>query len=156
MEQENITIAVIGLGYVGLPLAVHFGAKFKTIGLDLKESIVENCRKFEDPTGEVSRKEFEAAVHFTPTSDPLTLSRADFIIVAVPTPIDHARRPNLGPVESASVTAGRYMKKDAVVIFESTVYPGVTEDICVPLLEAAARGTIAPWIAASGAAVKIG
>lgn len=137
MEQENITIAVIGLGYVGLPLAVHFGAKFKTIGLDLKESIVENCRKFEDPTGEVSRKEFEAAVHFTPTSDPLTLSRADFIIVAVPTPIDHARRPNLGPVESASVTAGRYMKKDAVVIFESTVYPGVTEDICVPLLEEA-------------------
>ncbi len=137
MEQENITIAVIGLGYVGLPLAVHFGAKFKTIGLDLKESIVENCRKFEDPTGEVSRKEFEAAVHFTPTSDPLTLSRADFIIVAVPTPIDHARRPDLGPVESASVTAGRYMKKDAVVIFESTVYPGVTEDICVPLLEEA-------------------
>lgn len=137
MEQENITIAVIGLGYVGLPLAVHFGAKFKTFGLDLKESIVENCRKFEDPTGEVSRKEFEAAVHFTPTSDPLTLSRADFIIVAVPTPIDHARRPDLGPVESASVTAGRYMKKDAVVIFESTVYPGVTEDICVPLLEEA-------------------
>ncbi|MEA2059466.1 MAG: nucleotide sugar dehydrogenase [Thermodesulfobacteriota bacterium] len=141
MEQENITIAVIGLGYVGLPLAVHFGAKFKTIGLDLKESIVENCRKFEDPTGEVSGEEFEAAVYFTPTSDPLTLSQADFIIVAVPTPIDHARRPDLGPVESASVTAGRNMKKDAVVIFESTVYPGVTEDICVPLLEEASGYT---------------
>ena len=128
-------IAVIGLGYVGLPLAVHFGEKFHTTGLDLKESIIENCKKFEDPTGEVSRKGFEKATFFFPTSDPSEISDADYIIVAVPTPIDKARRPDLKYMESSSITAGKYMKKGAVVIFESTVYPGVTEDICVPILE---------------------
>jgi len=128
-------IAVIGLGYVGLPLAVHFGEKFHTTGLDLKESIIENCKKFEDPTGEVSRKGFEKATFFSPTSDPSKISDADYIIVAVPTPIDKARRPDLKYMESSSITAGKYMKKGAVVIFESTVYPGVTEDICVPILE---------------------
>lgn len=133
--NQNTKIAVIGLGYVGLPLAVHFGAKFKTIGLDLKESIVENCKKHEDPTGEVSKEEFEKAVHFVPTSDPSQISDADYIVVAVPTPIDHAKRPDLKYMESSSITAGKYMKKGAVVIFESTVYPGVTEDVCVPILE---------------------
>ncbi|MBU1193738.1 MAG: nucleotide sugar dehydrogenase [Proteobacteria bacterium] len=133
--DKNTKIAVIGLGYVGLPLAVHFGAKFQTIGLDLKESIIENCKKFKDPTGEVSQEEFESASFFTPTSDPSKISDADYIIVAVPTPIDKARRPDLKYMESSSTTAGKYMKKGAVVIFESTVYPGVTEDVCVPILE---------------------
>ncbi len=133
--NTDTKIAVIGLGYVGLPLAVHFGEKFHTIGLDLKESIVANCKKFEDPTGEVSREGFEAATRFFPTSDPSAISNADYIIVAVPTPIDTARRPDLKYMESSSVTAGRYMKKGAIVIFESTVYPGVTEDVCVPILE---------------------
>jgi len=135
MIDSNAKIAVIGLGYVGLPLAVHFGAIYETVGLDLKESIVKNCTRMEDPTGEVSVKEFERAVRFTPTSDPAMIRDADYIIIAVPTPIDKARRPDLGPVESSSLTAGRYMKKGAVVIFESTVYPGVTEEICVPILE---------------------
>lgn len=133
--NQNAIIAVIGLGYVGLPLAVHFGEKYETIGFDLKSTIIENCKKMEDPTGEVSREEFKRAVRFTPTCDPTMLSQANFIIVAVPTPIDRARRPDLFPVESASLTAGKYMKKGCVVIFESTVYPGVTEEICVPILE---------------------
>ncbi len=133
--DNDIKIAVIGLGYVGLPLAVHFGTKFHTIGLDLKESIIENCKKFDDPTGEVSKEEFEKATSFFPTSDPAQISDADYIIVAVPTPIDKARRPDLKYMESSSVAAGKYMKKGAVVIFESTVYPGVTEDVCVPILE---------------------
>ncbi len=135
MTDSNVKIAVIGLGYVGLPLAVHFGARYTTIGLDLKQSIVDNCARMTDPTGEVSVEEFKRAVHFTATADPAMIKDADFIIVAVPTPIDRARRPDLRPVESSSVTAGRYMKKGAVVIFESTVYPGVTEEICVPILE---------------------
>ena len=133
--DENIKIAVIGLGYVGLPLAVHFAEKFDTVGLDLKDNIIENCKKHKDPTGEVSKEEFERATRFFPTSDPSKISNADYIIVAVPTPIDKARRPDLKYMESSSETAGKYMKKGAVVIFESTVYPGVTEDICVPILE---------------------
>ncbi len=133
--DTNTKIAIIGLGYVGLPLAVHFGEKFHTTGLDLKTGIIENCKKFQDPTGEVSTKEFKKANLFYPTSEPSKISDADFIIVAVPTPIDKARRPDLKYVESSSVTAGKFMKKGAVVIFESTVYPGVTEDICVPILE---------------------
>lgn len=133
--DTNTKIAVIGLGYVGLPLAIHFAAKFHTTGLDLKTDIIENCKKFQDPTGEVSTEEFEKAKLFHPTSDPSQISDADYIIVAVPTPIDQARRPDLKYMESSSVTAGKFMKKDAVVIFESTVYPGVTEDICVPILE---------------------
>ncbi|MCM2283323.1 MAG: nucleotide sugar dehydrogenase [Desulfobacula sp.] len=133
--DKNSKIAVIGLGYVGLPLAVHFGAKFHTTGLDLKEKIIENCKKQQDPTGEVSKDEFERAAFFYPTSDPSQISDADYIIVAVPTPIDRARRPDLKYMVSSSTTAGKYMKKGAIVIFESTVYPGVTEDVCVPILE---------------------
>ncbi len=133
--NNDTKIAVIGLGYVGLPLSVHFGTKFHTIGLDLKESIIENCKRFKDPTGEVEKEEFEKATSFFPTSDPAKISDADYIIVAVPTPIDKARRPDLRYMESSSMTAGKYMKKGAIVIFESTVYPGVTEDVCVPILE---------------------
>lgn len=133
--DKNTKIAVIGLGYVGLPLAIHFGEKFHTIGLDLKESIIENCKNHKDPTGEVSPEGFEKATQFYPTSNPSKISDADFIIIAVPTPIDKARRPDLKYMQGSSKTAGQYMKKGAVVIFESTVYPGVTEDICVPILE---------------------
>ncbi len=132
---EKQTIAVVGLGYVGLPLAVHFARKFSTIGFDVKKALIDLCKKYQDPTGEVSREQFEQARYFMPTSDPEMLSRADAIIVAVPTPIDQARQPDLSPVMNASSIVGKYMKKGVVVIFESTVYPGVTEDICVPILE---------------------
>lgn len=132
---ENKKVAVVGLGYVGLPLAVHFAQIYPTVGFDLKAQIVENCKIHQDPTGEVSKQEFEQARFFTPTTDARMMSDADFIVVAVPTPIDRAKKPDLTPVESASRTVGQVMKKGAVVIFESTVYPGVTEDICVPILE---------------------
>lgn len=133
--EKDITIAVVGLGYVGLPLAVHFGKKYRTIGFDLKHAIVENSRAHKDPTGEVAKEDFKNAVHFTATTDPELMSDADIIVVAVPTPIDKARRPDLYPVESAARTVGKVMKKGCTVVFESTVYPGVTEDICVPILE---------------------
>ena len=133
--DNNCKIAVVGLGYVGLPLAVHFGEKFDTVGFDLKEKIIVNCREKKDPTGEVSREEFERAGRFMATCDPAMLSHADYIVVAVPTPIDQARRPDLRPVEGASRIVGRHMKKGTIVIFESTVYPGVTEELCVPILE---------------------
>lgn len=138
MELElktNTKIAVVGLGYVGLPLAVNFAAKYETIGFDLKQSIIDNSLAHKDPTGEVSYEEFQKAIYFTPTTDPKRMSDADIIVVAVPTPIDKARRPDLFPVESASRTVGQVMKKGCIVVFESTVYPGVTEDICVPILE---------------------
>lgn len=132
---KDIKIAVVGLGYVGLPLAVHFGTKYQTIGFDLKQSIVDNSLAHKDPTGEVSKEEFENAAYFTPTTDPGRMSEADIIVVAVPTPIDNARQPDLYPVESASRTVGKVMKPGCIVVFESTVYPGVTEEICVPILE---------------------
>ena len=132
---NDATVAVIGLGYVGLPLAVSFGKKIATIGFDIKEDSIASYKKRIDPNDEVSEAEFKAAdrIHFT--SDPSNISKADFIVIAVPTPIDHAHQPDLLPLIKSSETAGRYMKQGAVVIFESTVYPGVTEDVCVPVLE---------------------
>ena len=132
---ENTIVGVIGLGYVGLPVAVEFGKKFATIGYDVKVRSIEAYKKHTDPTGELSADELMAADKITYTTDPKALSKADFIIVAVPTPIDNARQPDLSPLRSATETAGRYMKKGAVVVYESTVYPGTTEEVCVPILE---------------------
>jgi len=129
------TVAVVGLGYVGLPLAVEFGKIGPTIGFDLSEPKVESYRRFVDPTGEVSTEELRAARNLETTTDPAALSRADFIIVAVPTPVDDAHQPDFSPLVGASETVGRHMKRGAVVIFESTVYPGATEEVCVPVLE---------------------
>jgi len=129
------TVAVVGLGYVGLPLAIEFGKQFRTIGFDLSERKVADYRAHRDPMGEVDAQGFAASVHFDPTTDPARLREADYVIVAVPTPIGQDRRPDLTPVEKAAQTVGRNLKPGAVVIFESTVYPGVTEEICVPILE---------------------
>jgi len=128
-------VAVVGLGYVGLPLAVEVGKRFETIGYDLSQSKIESYRKFCDPTGEVSREDLKAATGLTVTTDPTHLSRADFIIVAVPTPVDEAHIPDFSPLVGSSTTVARYMKKGAIVVYESTVYPGATEEVCVPLLE---------------------
>lgn len=136
MESNfNPTVAVIGLGYVGLPLAVNFGKKFRTIGYDINQKIINNYKQHIDPTGEVTKTEFDEATYLGCSSDPSKLNEADFIIVAVPTPIDIACQPNLNPLVKAAETAGKHLKKGATVIFESTVYPGVTEDVCVPILE---------------------
>ena len=136
-EQKLATVAVVGLGYVGLPVAVAFGRHRPTIGYDLSKKRVENLRHHVDATGEVATSELMEAKHFRATSYPGELSQADFIIVAVPTPINSARQPDLTPLESASETVGRYMKAGATVIYESTVYPGCTEEVCVPILEKA-------------------
>jgi UDP-N-acetyl-D-galactosamine dehydrogenase len=129
------TVAVIGLGYVGLPLAVEFGKQRRTIGYDRDERKIAQYRSGHDPMGEVTTESLRAATQLTITSDPELLAQADFIIVAVPTPVDAAHNPDFGPLVDASRTVGRWMKPGVTVVYESTVYPGATEEICVPILE---------------------
>ncbi len=127
-------LALVGLGYVGMPIAVAFAKKVPVIGFDLNQEKIEKYREGHDPTGEVGDAAIrETSVDFT--SDETRLKEAAFIIVAVPTPINSDKTPDLAPVEGASVTVGRNLTKGAIVVYESTVYPGVTEDICVPILE---------------------
>lgn len=128
-------IVVVGLGYVGLPLAVEFGKKYPTVGLDLSEEKVAAYRNFVDPTGEVSSEDLRAATQLSCYTTPEVLHDADFIVVAVPTPVDKANQPDFSPLVSSSTTVGRYMKRGAIVVYESTVYPGATEEICIPVLE---------------------
>ncbi|WP_419605118.1 nucleotide sugar dehydrogenase [Thiolapillus sp.] len=128
-------IGVIGLGYVGLPLAIEFGKKYKTVGLDLKEEVITCYRNGSDPTGEVEDAQFQASKQLAFTTDAAQLAQSDFLIVAVPTPIDEANQPDLTPLVGATHTAGKVLKKGATVVFESTVYPGLTEEVCVPILE---------------------
>ena len=135
MTAANTTIAVVGLGYVGLPLAVAFGKRYKTIGFDLSTAKIDAYRNFIDPTGEVATAELRAATGLTVTTDPAALAAADFVVVAVPTPIDDAHQPDFGPLLGASEAVGRNLKRGAIVVFESTVYPGATEEICVPVIE---------------------
>jgi len=129
------TVAVVGLGYVGLPLAVEFGKLYPTIGFDLNAEKIAHYRRHEDPTGEVSSEDLRAAGTLTVTTDAAALVDADFIIVAVPTPIDAARLPDFKPLVGASEIVGRNMKRGAIVVYESTVYPGATEEVCIPVLE---------------------
>lgn len=128
-------VAVIGLGYVGLPLAIAFGKLMPTIGFDTAQAKVESFARKIDRSGISSTEELEAAAHLRFTSDAAQLSQADYIIVAVPTPIDAARKPDFGPLIRASESIGAHMKHGTTVVFESTVYPGATEEICIPVLE---------------------
>jgi UDP-N-acetyl-D-glucosamine/UDP-N-acetyl-D-galactosamine dehydrogenase len=139
--NANTTIAVVGLGYVGLPLAVEFGKRYRTIGFDLSTAKVDAYRKFNDPTGEVPPEELRAAKGLVPTTDPAALREADFVVVAVPTPVDDAHQPDFSPLLGASEAVGRNLKRGAIVVFESTVYPGATEEICVPVIERHANMT---------------
>ena len=129
------TVAVDGLGYVGLPLAVEFGRKFTTVGFDLSRAKIDAYRRGFDPTGEVPSEAFKTSAGLSVSNDPLVLREADFVVVAVPTPVDEAHQPDFGPLLSASAAVGRNLKRGATVVFESTVYPGATEEICVPVLE---------------------
>jgi UDP-N-acetyl-D-galactosamine dehydrogenase len=131
----NQLVAVVGLGYVGLPLAIEFGKKGRTIGYDHSARKVEQYQRHLDPTGEVSAADFASADRLQVTSDPGHLGEADFVIVAVPTPVDEAHQPDLSPLVGASISVAKNLKKGAVVVYESTVYPGATEEVCVPLLE---------------------
>ena len=128
-------VAVVGLGYVGLPLAVEFGKKFETIGFDLSDSKIASYKNYCDPTGEVSAEDLKAATRLSVSTDASTISKADFIIIAVPTPVDEAHIPDFSPLIGSSTTVGKHMKKGATVVYESTVYPGATEEVCIPLLE---------------------
>ncbi|MEP7183474.1 MAG: nucleotide sugar dehydrogenase, partial [Betaproteobacteria bacterium] len=132
---NSTIVGVVGLGYVGLPLAVEFGKHFPTIGFDLSAAKVENYRRCIDPTGEVSTEELKAATKLTVTTDAAALRQADFIVVAVPTPVDEAHQPDFGPLLGASESVGRNLKRGATIVYESTVYPGATEEICIPVIE---------------------
>jgi UDP-N-acetyl-D-glucosamine/UDP-N-acetyl-D-galactosamine dehydrogenase len=129
------TVAVIGLGYVGLPLVVEFGKHSRTIGLDNSVSKVESCLRGIDPSRELPDEEMRAAVLAEYSADPKILSEADIIIIAVPTPVDEAHNPDFSPLIGASRSAGQNMKKGVIVVYESTVYPGATEEVCIPVLE---------------------
>lgn len=134
MKPDEV-IAVVGLGYVGLPLAVEFGKIGPTIGFDLSEAKVESYKKFVDPAGEVSTEQLRASKHLRVTTDPAALAEADYILIGVPTPVDIAHVPDFAPLISASESVGKHMKRGAIVIYESTVYPGATEEVCIPVLE---------------------
>lgn len=131
----SVTVAVIGLGYVGLPLVIEFGKHFRTIGLDISQEKVDSCKRGIDPSRELPDEEMHLATYAEYTADPGALKDADFIIIAVPTPVDDAHRPDFSPLIGASTTAGRHLKKGATIVYESTVYPGATEEVCIPVLE---------------------
>lgn len=127
-------VGIIGLGYVGLPLAVAFGAKLPVVGFDISARRIAALRAGDDHTREVSREELAAATGLTLADDPAALAACNVYIVTVPTPIDAFKRPDFGPLEAASRTVASVVKRGDVVVFESTVYPGATEEVCVPII----------------------
>ena len=132
---EQARIAIIGLGYVGLPLATAFGKRFPTVGFDIDAARVAELKTHHDHTREVSAEELRAADRLEFSSDPSALAGCNVFIVTVPTPIDEYKRPDLHPLESASRTVGRAIGSGGIVVYESTVYPGATEEICIPIVE---------------------
>ena len=134
-RADDTRVAVIGLGYVGLPLAVGFGRKLPTLGFDINKKRVAELREFRDHTLETSPEELKATTNLRVSSEPVDLRECNVFIVTVPTPIDNAKRPDLTPLESASRAVGKAIQRGGVVVFESTVYPGATEEVCVPIIE---------------------
>jgi UDP-N-acetyl-D-galactosamine dehydrogenase len=137
VELEGTRIGIVGLGYVGLPLAVEFGKRFDTVGFDVNAARVEALCRGEDGTREVGADQMRAASRLVMGNDPAQLGDCNVFIVTVPTPIDAAKRPDLGPLHAASETIGKLLKRGDIVVYESTVYPGCTEESCVPILERA-------------------
>ena len=134
---DSARVAIVGLGYVGLPLAVAFARHFHTVGFDIDARRIEELLQAQDRTGETASGELEAADRLRVTADPAGLAACNVFIITVPTPVDDATRPDLRPLEQASRTVGAALKPGDVVVYESTVYPGTTEEVCVPLLEEA-------------------
>jgi UDP-N-acetyl-D-galactosamine dehydrogenase len=132
---DNARIAIIGLGYVGLPLAAAFGKRYPVVGFDIDTQRVAELKAFHDRTLETSEDELRAADKLSFSGDAKDLDGCNVFIVTVPTPIDEYKRPDLRPLESASRTVGRAIRKGGVAIYESTVYPGATEETCVPIVE---------------------
>jgi len=135
IDKKNTKIAVIGLGYVGLPLAVEFGKFFETIGFDIDKSRVKQLEDGKDLTLEVETKELIESVKLTYSSDTQDISNCNIFIITVPTPLDDSNDPDLYPLTNATETVSRFLKVNDIVIYESTVYPGATEEVCVPILE---------------------
>jgi UDP-N-acetyl-D-galactosamine dehydrogenase len=134
-RTQDIRLAVIGLGYVGLPLAVGFGKYLPTLGFDIDAARIAELKQHRDHTLETTANEFKAATRLVFSADAAELAACNIFIVTVPTPIDDAKRPDLAPLEAASRTVGRAIRRGGVVVFESTVYPGATEEVCVPIIE---------------------
>ena len=134
LKSKETSLAIIGLGYVGLPLAVEFAKIFNVVGFDISEKKLNDLRNGIDTTGEIESKELKKA-NINYTNNPSELKKCTTFIVTVPTPIDENKQPNLGPIKSASKLVGQQLSKNAIIIYESTVYPGVTEEICKPILE---------------------
>jgi len=132
---DDAKIGVLGLGYVGLPLAVEFGKHYPTVGLDVNSRRIAELRLGRDSSLEVEPEELAACPHLSFTDQPEDLAGCNTYVVTVPTPIDDYKRPDLSPLESASRTLGTLLKPGDVAIFESTVYPGATEEVCVPIME---------------------
>lgn len=135
LQIEDVKLAVVGLGYVGLPLAVEFGKRRPVLGFDINTRRIEDLMQGRDHTLEVEDDELAAAVHLRYSSDAESLAEANVFIVTVPTPIDEYKQPDLTPLVRASETIGRVLKRGDIVVYESTVYPGATEEVCVPVLE---------------------
>lgn len=135
LSLDNLKIGIIGLGYVGLPLAVEFGKKYKTLGFDINQTRVNELKTGHDSTMEVTPKELENTNLLEFSFDDVNLKNCNIYIVTVPTPIDDNNAPDLTPLRKASELIGHYVKKDDVVIYESTVYPGATEEVCIPIIE---------------------
>jgi len=135
LDLATTRIGIIGLGYVGLPLAVEFGRRFPTLGLDINEARIRELQSGNDSTLEVDAEELRQASQLRYTHRPEDLAGCNVYIVTVPTPVDDYKRPDFGPLISASITVGRLLKPGDVAIYESTVYPGATEEVCVPILE---------------------
>ena len=135
MEKNNIVIGIIGMGYVGLPLAVEFGKKYATIGFDINANRIKELKSGKDSTLEVEPEELKKVTNLQYTSELDQIAGCDVYIVTVPTPIDEFKQPDLRPLKSASLTVGKVLNQGNIVIYESTVYPGATEEVCVPILE---------------------
>ena len=135
IDIHSIKIGVIGLGYVGLPLAVEFGKQYSVIGFDINNTRITELKLGIDHTLEVNNEELSKASHLSNSSDIQELKECNFFIVTVPTPIDEYKQPDLTPLVKASIAIGRLLKKNDIVVYESTVYPGATEEVCIPVLE---------------------
>ncbi len=135
LQLSDLKIAIIGLGYVGLPLAVEFGKQLPVVGFDIQQKRIQELQSGQDHTLEVSSEELKQATQFTYSANLDDLRSCNFFIVTVPTPIDEFKQPHLTPLIKASTSIGKVLKKGDVVVYESTVYPGATEEACIPVLE---------------------
>ncbi len=134
-KNDEISLAIIGLGYVGLPLAAEFGKNRKVVGFDINPERIESLKNFNDSTQELTKSELKSSKGLILSSDASLLSECNCFIISVPTPVDIDKKPDLTPLISASNLVAKYLKKDSIVIYESTVYPGATEEVCIPVLE---------------------